>query len=108
MNVISGKLKKRRIPIPVHNFKNIETTPQKVKGALFSIIGEDLTNKTFLDLYSCTGQIGIEALSRGAALVVMNENDKKKYAFIKNLIKDWELIDNSTITNFHASKCIFG
>ena len=38
----------------------------KVKEALFSIIGQDIVDSNFLDLFGGTGSVGIEALSRGA------------------------------------------
>jgi 16S rRNA (guanine966-N2)-methyltransferase len=43
----------------------------RVKEALFNIIGTDIVDATFLDLFGGTGSVGIEALSRGAALVRM-------------------------------------
>ena len=41
----------------------------RVKGALFNIIGADINNSSLLDLFGGTGSVGIEALSRGAQIV---------------------------------------
>ncbi|UNC92765.1 16S rRNA (guanine(966)-N(2))-methyltransferase RsmD [Candidatus Contubernalis alkaliaceticus] len=51
----------------------VRPTSDKVKGAIFNTIGQDLTDCNFLDLFSGTGGMGIEALSRGADLCVFIE-----------------------------------
>jgi len=84
--VISGKYKGKKIPFNNSKFNNADITPQKIKGAVFSIIGEDLTDKSFLDLFSCSGQIGFEALSRGASNVIFNEKDRSRFLFIKKIM----------------------
>ena len=105
MKVIAGRLK--GITIPFANTKfNANSTPQKIKEALFSILGEDLIGKSFLDLYACSGQIGIEALSRGADPVVFNEIDPQRFYFIKSLMKKWDVNDSALLLNFHAFRCL--
>lgn len=106
MRIIAGRLKGLIIPFTNAKFDNANATPQKVKEALLSILGKDLSGKSFLDLYACSGQIGIEALSRGAKLVVLNEIDPKRYNFIKFLIERWDLKDNSMVFNLHAFRCL--
>lgn len=106
MRVISGKLKYKDVPFINVKFDDANVTPQKVKKALFSFLGEDLTNASFLDLYSCSGQIGFEALSRGAEQVVFNEIDKKRYNFIKAVINNWGLDSQAMIFNYHAFRCL--
>ncbi len=106
MRVIGGKLKKRLIPFQNKKFGYADVTPQKIKGALFSIIGEDFSNQSFLDLYACSGQIGIEAISRGAQLVVMNEIDKSRFDFIKSLVGTWNLEEKTIVLNLHSYQCL--
>jgi 16S rRNA (guanine(966)-N(2))-methyltransferase RsmD len=48
----------------------------RVKEALFNILGHNIRGSTFLDLYAGTGSVGIEALSRGATQAVFVENAK--------------------------------
>lgn len=48
----------------------------RVKEALFNIIGGDIRDASFLDLFAGTGSVGIEALSRGAACAHFNELDR--------------------------------
>ena len=62
--IISGFAK--GILIDVFPEKHLRPTSCRVKEALFDIIQFDIRDKTFVDLFSGTGQIGIEALSRGA------------------------------------------
>jgi 16S rRNA (guanine966-N2)-methyltransferase len=85
IKVIAGELKGRAIPFSNKKFDGADITSQKIKGAIFSIIGEWLEGNGFLDLFAGSGQVGIEALSRGADPVVINEKDGKRFNFIKSL-----------------------
>lgn len=105
MRVIGGSLKGRIIPFE-KKLKGAEATSQRLKKALFSILGEDLTGKRFLDLYSGTGQIGLEALSRGASMVVFNDIDRNRYQFVKDIIHTWKLHEKSLHYNMDAQRCI--
>lgn len=71
MRVIAGKAKGLRLKsVPGPTTRPIT---DRAKSALFSIIGQDVVSCRFLDLFAGTGQVGIEALSRGAAEVVFVE-----------------------------------
>ncbi len=116
IRVIAGELKGRIIPFDNRKFDNADITPQKVKGAIFSMIGEWLHGRGFLDLFAGSGQIGIEALSRGADPVVFNETDQKRIQFIKTYIEGLNLEAKHLVLNlpveramaFLASKkCVF-
>jgi 16S rRNA (guanine966-N2)-methyltransferase len=87
--IIAGSIKGRTIPFTNSRFDNADITPQRVKEALFSILGGSLHGTSFLDLFACSGQIGFEAVSRGAKPVVMNEPDLKRRKFIQTCVKDW-------------------
>ncbi len=69
MRVIAGEFKGRRLT----TVKGLKTRPilDRVKESLFSILTADVIDARVLDLYSGAGTIGIEALSRGAAHVIM-------------------------------------
>ena len=67
LRIVGGSLKGRTIP--VFPGLSIRPTSQKAREALFGIIGEKIIRATVADLFSGTGAIGIEALSRGAARV---------------------------------------
>jgi len=72
MRVISGKYKGRRLRGP--EGLELRPTGDRLKETLFNILGPDIAGAAVLDVFSGTGAIGIEALSRGAREVVFIEN----------------------------------
>ena len=80
MRIIAGTLKNRRIK----SREGRETRPtlERIKEAIFSIIGEKVADAKFLDLYSGTGNVTFEALSRGAKRAIMIEEDKEALRII--------------------------
>ena len=78
MRVISGSAKGRRLKEPVGD--NIRPTSDKVKEAVFTIIAFDIEGRKVLDLFAGSGQLGIEALSRGAksAIFVDSANESTR------------------------------
>ncbi|MCP4134451.1 MAG: 16S rRNA (guanine(966)-N(2))-methyltransferase RsmD [bacterium] len=106
MKIIGGEFRGKLIPFSNKKFDNADITPQKIKGALFSMLGEDLSGKSFLDLFAGSGQMGIEALSRGAEPVIFNELDKKRYLFIKSFVEDLGAAVKTLLLNAKALKSI--
>lgn len=85
LRVISGDAKRVRLEVP----EGIEVRPtqDRIKGAMFSALG-DLEGARVLDLCSGSGNLGLEALSRGAVEVVMIERVRDFCKFItENLAK---------------------
>ncbi len=73
MRVIAGKAKGRKLKsVPGGGTRPIT---DRAKSALFNILGEDVIGCRFLDLFAGTGQVGIEALSRGASEAVFVERN---------------------------------
>lgn len=101
VRVSAGFLKGRSITLG-REYSSAEITPQKVKQALFSMIGESLEGKIFLDLYSCSGQIGIEAVSRGAEFTVINELDRYRFRSISGTVNDFGISESVRTMNFRA------
>ncbi|MDR2903638.1 MAG: 16S rRNA (guanine(966)-N(2))-methyltransferase RsmD [Clostridiales bacterium] len=86
MRVIAGKAKGHKLFSP----EGLTTRPtaDRIKESLFNVLMYDLLDVTFLDLYSGSGAIGIEALSRGAASAVFVDSAAESIAVInKNLLK---------------------
>ncbi len=106
MKVSGGRFKGRPIPFSGKKYGNAESTPQKVKEALFSMLGEDLTGASFLDLFACSGQVGIEALSRGADTVVFNEIERARYLFIRDLVGEWDRERRAVVLHMPSSRCL--
>jgi 16S rRNA (guanine(966)-N(2))-methyltransferase RsmD len=75
LRVISGEAKGRKLRmVPGGASRPIS---DRVKQALFNILGPDIEQSVFLDLFAGTGSVGIEALSRGASLAVFLDTDKR-------------------------------
>ncbi|MBN2079545.1 MAG: RsmD family RNA methyltransferase [Spirochaetes bacterium] len=102
IRVIAGDLRGRVIPFSNRKFDDADITPQKVKKALFSMIGERLGETSFLDLFAGSGQIGIEAMSRGARPTVINESDPRRHRFISTWIKGLDLDVPPLVLNMTA------
>ncbi len=80
MRIVSGWARGIRLQVPQDDA--VRPTEDKVKESLFSTLG-DLRDARVLDLFSGTGALGLEALSRGAAKVVMVEKDPRHAAVIR-------------------------
>jgi 16S rRNA (guanine966-N2)-methyltransferase len=82
MRVIAGKAKRLKLK----TIAGFDTRPtgDKIKETLFNIISPELADCDFLDLFSGSGAIGIEALSRGANSSVFVENSKAAVACLKD------------------------
>ena len=83
MRVVAGQFRAKKLLPPKHN---IRPTLDKVKQALFTRLQFFVENKVVLDLFSGSGALGIEALSRGAKKVVFCDADIKSVALTKQNI----------------------
>lgn len=73
VRLIGGQWK--RTPLPVATVAGLRPTPARVRETLFNWLGQDMTGLRCLDAFAGTGALGLEAASRGAAEVVLVEND---------------------------------
>jgi 16S rRNA (guanine966-N2)-methyltransferase len=95
MRVISGMAKGRQLKlVPGEGTRPIM---DRVKEALFNILGDRIEGATFLDLYAGTGSVGIEALSRGADYAVFVENARLAVKTISENLKMTGLEDRAKI-----------
>ena len=95
MRVIAGIHRGRRLRRPQGSA--IRPTSDRVREALFSIIGNRLLNSRFLDLYAGTGAVGVEALSRGAAHVTCVESDAEALNLLRRNVEECGIADAMTI-----------
>jgi 16S rRNA (guanine(966)-N(2))-methyltransferase RsmD len=93
--VVSGSKKGGKIKIPKSS--HIRPTIDRVKEAIFSALQFKIQEKSFLDLFSGSGQMGIEALSRGASSAVFIDNSFESIKIIKKNISDFEFEDKSKV-----------
>lgn len=106
IRIAAGSLKGRSVPFDNRMFGDADITPQKVKGALFSMIGEWLHGRGFLDLFAGSGQMGFEALSRGADPVVMNDSDRRRCDFMRKCISELGISPVPAVLNLDAALAI--
>lgn len=85
MRIIAGS--KRSLPLKTIEGKETRPTTDRIKETLFNMIQNDVPGSYFLDLFSGSGQIGLEAVSRGAGYAVFVENNKKAAACIAENIR---------------------
>ena len=85
MRIIAGS--KRRLPLKTVEGKDTRPTTDRIKETLFNMLQNEIYGCYFLDLFAGSGQIGLEALSRGARYVVFVENAKKAAACITENIR---------------------
>ncbi|MDU5913055.1 MAG: 16S rRNA (guanine(966)-N(2))-methyltransferase RsmD [Anaerococcus vaginalis] len=97
MRVVAGKYKGFNLKSPKSN--NSRPTDNKVKEAVMAMLYPFKENFTVLDLFSCTGQMGIEFLSHGAKEVVFGELNNSNYRILK---------ENIEKTKSENAKCIRG
>ncbi len=81
VRIIGGLLK--RTKLPVADKPGLRPTPDRVRETLFNWLGQDLTGWRCLDAFAGTGALGIESASRGAAAVLLVENDAALVAQLK-------------------------
>ncbi len=89
MRIIAGKHRGR--VLKEFKGRDIRPTADRAKEAIFNILQTDIVGSVFLDLFTGTGNMGIEALSRGAEKAVMVDSSKESVAiaqFNANLIKE--------------------
>lgn len=81
VRIIGGQLRRRLLDFP--GGAGLRPTPDRVRETLFNWLGQDLPGWTCLDLFAGSGALGFEAASRGAARVVMIENDRAAHAALE-------------------------
>lgn len=102
MRIIAGTARS----LPLKTVEGLDTRPttDRIKETLFNVMQNDVPGSYFLDLYAGSGQIGLEAVSRGARYAVFVENNKKTAACIEDNIrftkfdKETKLMQSDVIT----------
>jgi 16S rRNA (guanine966-N2)-methyltransferase len=89
LRIIAGDLRGRKISATVHD--DLRPTPQMVREALFSILGNAIPGRPFFDLFAGTGIHGMEAVSRGAPEALLVERDAKLATAIDARLREFEI-----------------
>jgi len=104
MRVISGSAK----GIQLNSLEGLETRPtlDRVKEALFSSIQFQIQDARILDLFSGSGALGIEALSRNAKQAVFCDNSRRAIQIIKDNLERTKLKDKAIVIQKDYIECL--
>ncbi len=95
MRVITGSARGRRLESL--EGEEVRPTTDRIKEAVFSIIQFQTEGRIFLDLFAGSGQMGIEALSRGAKQAFFVDNSKKSVETVRRNLKKTNLEQNASV-----------
>lgn len=104
MRVIAGKAK--RMILKTSEGLDTRPTTDRIKETLFNMINNRLVDCDFLDLFSGSGAIGIEAISRGAKSAVFVENNKNAIECIKYNLHNTKLNDQASVLSSEVLSAI--
>ena len=91
MHITAGRLRGRKVTVP--DIPGVRPTPSKVRQALFNILG-GVEGCEILELFSGSGLMALEALSRGAASVTSIEKERRIVAGFVAMRRNFELQDD--------------
>ena len=105
MQIVAGRFRRRKLETnPGDTTRPLLT---RVKVALFDRIEPLLKNARVADIYSGTGTIGLEALSRGASRVTFLEADRKAFELLRRNIASLKVEDETLTWKTDVTKCSF-
>jgi 16S rRNA (guanine966-N2)-methyltransferase len=81
VRIIGGQWKRTKLPVP--DRPGLRPTPDRVRETLFNWLGQDLTGWRCVDAFAGTGALGLEAASRGAADVLLVEQDPELVSLMR-------------------------
>ena len=95
MRIITGLARGKRLVAPDGN--DVRPTPERVKEGIFSALQFELEGRRVLDLFAGSGQLGLEALSRGAASAVFVDSSNTSLAIVKKNIEITGFADKARV-----------
>lgn len=95
MRVIAGT--RRSMPLKTIEGLGTRPTQDRTKETLFNVLQNDVPGSIFLDLFSGSGSIGIEALSRGAKKAYLVENNREAAACIRSNLEFTRFTDDAVL-----------
>ena len=104
MRVIAGKA--RRLNLKTVPGMETRPTTDRIKETLFNMLQPEIPDCRFLDLFSGSGAIGIEALSRGAAFAVFVEKNPKACACIRENLSFTKLADSGKLLSMDVLQAL--
>jgi 16S rRNA (guanine966-N2)-methyltransferase len=100
VRIVAGSLRGRKLSVVVH--ENMRPTPQLVREAFFSILGNALPERVFYDVFAGTGVVGLEAVSRGASSARLIEKDPRQVSDIQKYSERFGVADRVQVLRADA------
>src|SRR5713101_6540407 len=104
IRIVAGNLRGRKVICSVN--PRLRPTPQMVRAALFSILGDAVPGRPFLDVFAGTGVVGLEALSRGATSVLFLERDVRLAHDIERHLRAFCFADQACVLRSDAYRWV--
>ena len=101
IRIIGGKWKGKKIYFNLND--DLRPTPDRAKETLFNWLGQNLNDMHCLDLFSGTGALGLEALSRGAKKVTFVEKNKD---YLQKIKKVYLEMSQKEDCDFYCAECL--
>lgn len=106
MRIIAGKA--RSLPLKTPAGMDTRPTSDRIKETLFNMLMPYLPGCVFVDLFAGSGQIGIEALSRGAKTAYFVENGREAFACISDNIKFAKMTEEAVLLKQDVYTALYG
>src|SRR5215207_4611615 len=100
VRIVAGSLRGRKLTVVVH--EGMRPTPQMVREALFSILGNAVPGRAFFDVFAGTGVVGLEAVSRGATSARLIENNVRQVVDIQKYADQFGIGDKVQVLKADA------
>jgi 16S rRNA (guanine966-N2)-methyltransferase len=104
IRIVAGSLRGRKVVC--NHSAELRPTPQMVREAFFSILGNAIPDRIFIDIFAGTGVVGIEALSRDAKQTLFIERDFQLAQGIEKHVREFELSRQSKLFRTDAYRWI--
>jgi 16S rRNA (guanine966-N2)-methyltransferase len=106
VRIVAGTLRGRKLAVNVN--PALRPTPQMVREALFSILGNAVPDRPFVDIFAGTGVVGLEALSRGASAGTFVERDFRLAQDVDGYLRKFKLTPRARIFRTDAYHWVAG
>ncbi|MCI9298943.1 MAG: 16S rRNA (guanine(966)-N(2))-methyltransferase RsmD [Lachnospiraceae bacterium] len=106
MRIIAGKA--RSLPLKTPAGPQTRPTSDRIKETLFNMLMPYLPGCVFLDLFAGSGQIGIEALSRGAKKAYFAENGREAFACVSDNVKFAKMTEEAVLLKQDVYTALYG
>src|SRR5947207_4244174 len=103
IRIVAGRLRGRKLTVVVH--AGLRPTPQMVREALFSILGNAVPGRPFVDVFAGTGVNGLEALSRGASAATFVERDHRLAQDLDGQLRSFGVARQSQLVRSDVYRC---